>query len=246
MTSGRRRAWLAALLAPVIITPVCWSLYRKTGAQAATVCGGILILLVVTSAVTDVCRHKIYNWATYPAFVWAIGINTYASIRYAEPLAAPASPPAVSGERTFSARDEPPTHFTRLGAVGISDCLLGATACFTLMLIIYSLSGRGAGDVKLATVIGALLGFRQGLAALCLTYLFAGIAAISWTVWTEGPLCVLKKTVGWLLGWSHPRLAMWAFGDSGNSEVSRRPMPLGLFYALGTLSVLFELIPVSS
>ena len=51
---------------------------------------------------------------------------------------------------------------------------------FGMMLVIYvaTRGGTGAGDVKLAALLGAMLGFPQIVAGLMLGYILGGIAAV--------------------------------------------------------------------
>ena len=58
--------------------------------------------------------------------------------------------------------------------------LAGLGLGFGMMLVIYLVThgGTGAGDVKLAALLGAMLGFPQIVAGLALGYIFGGIAAV--------------------------------------------------------------------
>ena len=60
--------------------------------------------------------------------------------------------------------------------------------CFLITLFGYDLSGGGAGDVKLAAVIGALLGVHDGVFAVAYSYVVAAIAIIAWSTYNNGPL----------------------------------------------------------
>ena len=65
------------------------------------------------------------------------------------------------------------------GARGV-DCVLGALAAGGAMLSLYMGSrgrGLGLGDVKLAALIGALLGLRSGLVSLAVSFVFGGFIA---------------------------------------------------------------------
>ena len=120
--------------------------------------GGLLILLLAVCTVTDLSRHRIYNWATYSAFLWALLIN------------------ALCGRNTT------------LGTIGLNDSLLGAISGFGVMLIAYQLSRGGAGDVKLAVAIGAWLGVQSGILAIACSYIVGGAFIVAWTFWERGPL----------------------------------------------------------
>lgn len=242
---SRAAAWWIALVAPVVVAlVVSFAPVHELG-PLATVSGGILLLLLVTAAVTDVRAHCIYNWTTYPAILWAVGLNAYVSVRFPDQILPAAT--TVQSRVNFD-RDsgivEKLDEFDRLGAVGISRCLYGAGACFLLMLFVYSFSGRGAGDVKLATAIGALIGLRQGLAALCMTYLFAGLAILAWIIWQQGPVFVVKRTVRSAFGFFHPKFASPPDESRDLSAMLSRPIPLGLFHAIGTLVVVLNVIEV--
>ena len=58
--------------------------------------------------------------------------------------------------------------------------LAGSGLGFGMMLVIYLVTrgGTGAGDVKLAALLGAMLGFPQIVAGLALGYILGGITAV--------------------------------------------------------------------
>ena len=96
-----------------------------------------------------------------------------------------------------------------LGGVGIGECLAGAALCFVVTLFGYDLSGGGAGDVKLAAAIGALLGVARRHIRRAYSYVVAAIAIIAWSTWKHGPLALVKaggRTIGSMLGplWPFP------------------------------------------
>ena len=67
---------------------------------------------------------------------------------------------------------------------GIAEAYLWGSAGmglgFGMMLVVYLVTrgGTGAGDVKLAALLGAMLGFPQIVAGLALGYILGGIAAV--------------------------------------------------------------------
>ena len=110
---------------------------------------GVLSLALIVSCYTDFKSRKILNRVTYSASLFAITLIAISSI---------------------------------LGSLGIADvaslhtlptALAGGIVCFGFMLIIYMHGGCGAGDVKLALVIGTVLGVQLGLNALLWTHLSA-------------------------------------------------------------------------
>lgn len=207
--------WVAPAVPLVVAGP--WAAASRWFARpelACTLAGTTLAILLVVAAVTDVRRGKIYNWATYPAVLWALAINLPASLG-------------------LVGRDW-------LGAVGLSDCLLGFAACFVPMLLIFRGGGGGAGDVKLAGAMGALLGLERGFLALLCAYVAAGVGILALAIWTIGPVGLLTdgfRRVGsrWLPGHIPP--------PRDRSDFLRRRVRLGPYYAVGGLVVLSGVLP---
>ncbi len=125
-------------------------------AQLGTLNGLVLIALLCASSVTDLRQRKIYNWTTYPAWGWALVLNS------------------VSGSSAS------------LGAVGLRDSLAGAALCFGCVFCAYLASRGGAGDVKLAASMAALLGWEQGILAVAFGYVVAAAAITTERIAVEG------------------------------------------------------------
>ncbi|MEM9586233.1 MAG: A24 family peptidase [Planctomycetota bacterium] len=122
--------------------------------------GLMVTVVLVIASLTDLREHKIYNWLTYPAVIWGLVLSTLVSLTRLTSF-----PEAIFGEVTFT------------------SSLLGMLGCGLLMLVPYAMSGGGAGDVKLAMALGALLGFSTTLQVLCVGYLFASVyVAGRWVV----------------------------------------------------------------
>jgi prepilin peptidase CpaA len=227
----RRTYWAAALAMPLVIGPFWCLAWSAQGHWLGTLAGLVLLAVLGTCAVTDVQSHRIYNWATYSAFLWAILINLAASAlsRGGEPLWSTASGAWVAGQ-------------SMLGGVGIGQSLAGAGLCFLITLAGYHMSGRGAGDVKLAAALGALLGIQHGIFAVAYSYIVAAVAIIVWSTWVNGPLAIVKagfRTIGKVFG------PLWPFPPGpSDTALLLRPIPLGPYFAIGTLLVVLELVPV--
>ena len=229
----KQTCWTAALALPLVVGPAwCLVWYSLSlGHWLGTLAGFVLLVTLGTCAVTDFRNHRIYNWATYSAFLWALAINIAASSM-------------ASGEGALNQAYQRPTIVGPqiLGGVGIAQCLAGAGVCFLITLFGYHLSARGAGDVKLATVIGALLGFYDGVFAVAYSYVVAAVAIIVWSTWVNGPTALVKamlRSIGSLLG------PLWPFSiTAADSKLLLKPIPLGPFFAIGTLLVVLELVPV--
>jgi Flp pilus assembly protein protease CpaA len=234
MTS-KQICWAAALAFPLLVGPfwcVAWSLASPPSPVRwlGTLAGLVLLAALGTCTVTDVRGHRIYNWTTYSAFLWAVLINGAASV-------VPASGVVVASATTGAPSVGPEW----LGGFGIGQSLGGAALCFLITLAGYHMSGRGAGDVKLAAALGALLGVHHGVFAVAYSYIVAAAAIIVWSTWVNGPLAIVKaglRTVGKYLG------PLWPFPPtSSDSALLLRPIPLGPYFAIGTLLVVLELVP---
>lgn len=229
--STRQTYWAAALGLPLVVGPLWCLAWGSEAGRMGTLAGFVLLAVLATSAVTDAREHRIYNWATYSAFLWAVLINLAASFWYAGQAG-----PAAGYDRA------PVIGPAALGGVGIWQCLGGAGLCFLIGMFGYHLSGRGAGDVKLAAVIGAVLGVHDGVYAVAYSYIVAAIAIVAWSTWANGPLAIARaagRSIGTAFG------PLWPFPPTRtDSALLVRPIPLGPYFAIGTLLVALELVPV--
>jgi Flp pilus assembly protein protease CpaA len=236
--TNQQTRWWAALALPLVAGPSWCLAWRGHIGWPGTLAGFVLLSAVLTSAVTDFRNHRIYNWVTYTAFLWAIAINIAASIL--------SSDATSRASMFFAARLVGPEW---LGGVGIRQSLAGAALCFVVVLAAYHLSGGGAGDVKLATVIGALVGVRYGIFAVGYSYIIAAIAMTAWTVYRGGPLTLAKAMFITISNWIGLRLERMGIGwpfppREADVKVLFKPVPLGPFFAIGTLLVVFQLVPL--
>jgi prepilin peptidase CpaA len=229
MPMTKRTCWMYALALPLLAGPFWCLAWSFANHWLGSLSGLVLLAALATCTVTDVGRHRIYNWCTYSAFLWAILINIVASL-----WSAPGEP-LVSGMGTALVGP------TWLGGVGIGQSVGGAALCFLITLAGYYMSGRGAGDVKLAAALGALMGVHHGVFAVAYSYIVAAVAIIIWSIWANGPLAIVKaclRTIGTFLG------PWWPFPPStSDRSLLLRPIPLGPYFAIGTLLVVLELAP---
>jgi len=188
----------AGLLTRFVVPP-------EAGWWGSFAAGPVLLVLTVCT-VTDLHRHRIYNWATYSAFLWGVTASIIVS--------------------TAEKQDE--------AIVGPGDAIGGAILCFLLMMFAYSLSGRrGAGDVKLAAALGAWLGVRMGLSTIMHTYAVAGVGVVCWLMVLVGPVRVFRyllQTLGALL---LPKQVSLPKPDS--LPQVRLAVPMGPFFLVGTI-----------
>jgi prepilin peptidase CpaA len=226
MAPNRRRAWLLALAAPLILGPI-WALaVGWTQRPIGTLTDLVVILLLATCTYTDLRYRKIPNWATYSAFLWAVVINGIASATGWVP-----DPTEVDASSGFSWMG-----FLFHGSVGLAGCLIGAGLCFFIMIFIYEMAGGGAGDVKLVTALGGLFGVERSLQALIYSYIVAGVIIISWSIWMVGPSFLVKALARKIGSFILPR---WVEKPSAEQDkLLKLPVPLSLFFALGAVPVL--------
>jgi Flp pilus assembly protein protease CpaA len=228
---SKRNCWYAALALPLVLGPVWCLVWSSQGHWLGTLSGLALLAVLISCAVTDIQGHRIYNWATYSAFLWALLINIVASFWQA-------------GDHGYGSVSltEMAVGPKMLGAVGIGQSLGGAALCFIITLAGYHMSGRGAGDVKLATAIGALLGVNHGVFAVAYSYIVAAVAIIIWSIWVIGPLAIGRAFIRTIGNWLGP---LWPFPPTASdSALMLRPIPLGPYFAIGSLLVVLELVPV--
>lgn len=219
----RRHATAIAAATPMVMAPAL------CGPQGwTTITGLVLAQLLITASVTDLANRKIYNWSTYTAFAWAILINTPIS-RFAFPTAFPTVPSITSLAHTYG----------QLAPIGLQNSITGAVVCFAVMLVAYAVAHGGAGDVKLATVIGALVGVDDGILIIAFSYVLAAIAILSWTVWTLGPMVLVNALFRKLGSYILPELI--SPPSQRQQVLLEKPVPLAGFFALGTLVVLCDM-----
>lgn len=208
----RPLAWVIALLLPLVAGPV-WVAAAINGRSefplAASLTGFVVIATALAASYTDIRWHVIPNWVTYSAAAWGVGINAYASIV--------------------------PDSAESLGAVGLGASLTGLFLLFTLLLIVFSFTGGGAGDVKLAGAIGALLGFNLGAEALLYAFVAAGIAVGTWAIVSVGPLNVVRLLARRCGG---QYFSNWISRPTeSDRQILLKSIPLGPFFAVGMLIV---------
>ena len=135
-----RLSWSLGLLTPVVVIPVwIWMIDNRLPNRLGTASGLILIQLLAVSTYTDLTRRKILNAFTFSSILWAILLNLVATL---VPRQIPLASVATS-------------NLEWLGAIGTGRCLSGLGICFAVMFFVFMLSGRGAGDVKIAGAIAS-------------------------------------------------------------------------------------------
>ncbi len=152
----RHRLWLLAIITPLVVGPIWCACLSWLPAPLGTLNGLILVAMLGMATVTDLRQRKIYNWTTYPAWGWALFLNV------------------ISGPSLL------------IGTVGLRDSLAGSAICFGWVFCAFVCSRGGAGDVKLAAAMGALLGCECGVLAVAFGYVVAGASILTVRILADG------------------------------------------------------------
>ena len=121
------------------------------------------------------------------------------------------------------------------GLEGFFFSLRGLSFGLVIFLVPYCLGGMGAGDVKLMSVVGAVLGWSQTLLALLFIALCGGVIALGLMI-SRG---TTKQTMSRLL---MSLLFFGAYGDAAQLKVNKEDNRDGIPYALaitGGVSLFF-------
>lgn len=123
----------------------------------------ILWLLLAIAAATDVARHEIYNWTTYPGMLAGLLLS-------------------AGGLGVFPA-----------GTEGAAASVMGFVACGLIMLTAFVFFEMGGGDVKLIAMVGAFLGLERGIEALLWTFSLGFVLGVAIIIWQAGAWHLLCK-----------------------------------------------------
>ena len=142
----------------------------------------LLLGLLGVATVTDVLRHRIYNWTTYSGSLAAIGLNAVGSMWL-----------------SMQGGNEPLGRWLEsLGWIGFSHSLLGFLACGFILLVCFVFFKVGGGDVKMMAMLGAFLGPDQGIEAMLWTFVLGACMGLILLVWRMGPLRLIIRVFGHL------------------------------------------------
>jgi Flp pilus assembly protein protease CpaA len=140
----------------------------------------LLLGLLAVATATDLWRHRIYNWTTYPGILAALGMNA---------LGAGLLRGGLLEEATLR----------HLGWIGLAESALGFLICGGVMLVCYVLLQVGGGDVKLIAMLGAFLGQERGVETMLWTFVLGACLGLIVLVWRVGPLRLIASVGGHLL-----------------------------------------------
>ena len=140
----------------------------------------LLLGLLVVATATDLRRHKIYNWTTYPGILTALVLNGIGTVLVAT---------------TGTDPDGLAQSLQSLGWVGLAESVIGFLACGLVLLVCYVLFKVGGGDVKLMAMLGAFLGADRGIEAMLWTFVLGGCMGLIVLVWRVGPVRLTARVL---------------------------------------------------
>jgi prepilin peptidase CpaA len=162
----------------------------------------LLLGLLIVATVTDLARHRIYNWTTYPGVLAAWAINALGTVwlAIAGASAAGGQQPVDHHPPWLAATgSDPETLCDWLGCIGLRDSLLGFLVCGAVLVVCFVLFKVGGGDVKLMAMLGAFLGVDAGLRAMLWTFVLGGCTGLIVLVWRVGPVRLAAAAARYLV-----------------------------------------------
>lgn len=170
----------------------------------------LLLTLLAIATVTDLLRHKIYNWTTYPGILAGVTWNALGSLLL------------DAGQLTEE-------ELQSAGWVGVGASAGGLALCGGILLVCFVLFHVSGGDVKLMAMIGAVVGWERGLEAMLWTFVLGACMGLIVLIWRVGPWTLLVRGLRQLL-WTL-RLGGW----SPLTETERAQLQTPLFLAPAAL-----------
>lgn len=122
----------------------------------------VLLGLLLVVSWTDISKHEIPNWATYPGMVIGLLLN-------------------IAGLGKLGS-----------GLEGGLASLGGFLLCGFIILFAFILFPMGGGDVKIIAMIGAFLGVEHGLMALLWTFSVGFVIGAGIVIWQNGFLQIVR------------------------------------------------------
>lgn len=232
--ASRSSSWRLFTFLPA--AGLLWAFYAQQASPAdsfwQTWTGFILASTLVAATVTDLARHKIPNYITYPAVGWLLSLGLLqVSLKAFGTLPVDASGPAVLS--VGAAR-----WTLLLGAPPIAEQFAGLGICFVVMFVIFMNAGGGGGDVKIAAVVGAALGPTPGLTAIVAAHIAAGAFALAWAMLKFGPVMILTS-IGRKIGSFF--VPLWILPpDVEERRLLSLPIPLAPFFLLGAVYAVWQ------
>ncbi|HEY1064535.1 MAG TPA: prepilin peptidase [Pirellulales bacterium] len=216
------------------ITPVVGPLW-VLGAQAlhvdhyfGTIAGFTVLALLLVATYNDVLWKIIPNWATFPAFFWAILLNLWGSIEIGAQLGRETLSVSIGGD--------PNVALSISGAIGVQPAILGGAVALLAVLLLAAFVGTGFGDAKLALVLGSFLGWGPSLRLVVVMLAVNGISVMIWSAFKHGPF----KLIGAVLRRVGSQLAPASVLPPGPEELAllRARFPMAFSFLVAAIIVI--------
>jgi len=203
---------LALMFAGVVFMVVCG---EQLPGRLGTFLGGVLVTTSVIATVSDLNYRKIWNSTTFSALFIIVVIH---GIVYG----------GFVSEGTRPA----------LGVISTDQAFLGGAVCLVLTGLPFLVTHKGAGDVKLAVVSGAVLGPLSGIAAVVLAYLLAACLLASFYFMKSGVLMTVRSVLRLIFSWILP---LW-IAQPGEEEQAllKSSIPLAPGFCLAAIIMLYR------
>ncbi len=172
----------------------------------------LLLALLAVAAVTDVWRHKVYNWTTYTGIGAALVLSGLAG---------------VVGRGALS-------------SITLGESVVGFLLCGFVMLVCFVFFRLGGGDVKLIAMIGAFLGPGAGIEAMLWTLVLGGATGIVVLVWKLGLWKLVRRVVQQVL-W-RVRIGSWGPLSDEERQQLKMPLFLAPNALVAVVIVQFALL----
>jgi prepilin peptidase CpaA len=117
------------------------------------------------------------------------------------------------------------------GSTGLAAALLGVGAAFGALVVPYAVGALGAGDVKAAMALGALLGPAAALALLAFALVFGAVIALATVAASGQAREVLSRW--WVSVATSFATRRWVFLAAPPGTVADRGIPFGVALGFG-------------
>ena len=181
----------------------------------ATFLGGVLITASSIACVSDLKYRKIWNSTTFSTLFIVFGVHVILHSCHA----------SETVRRAW-------------GAISVNQALLGTIVCLLLTGLPFLITHKGAGDVKLAMLCGAILGALSGIAAVVLAYLFAACLLVSFHFYKHGVFTTVRSVLKLIFSWILP---LWVpQPNAEENALLKSSLPLAPGFCLATIVMLYR------
>jgi len=119
------------------------------------------------------------------------------------------------------------------GAHSIQDAIYGLIVCFLIFIPFYILGGMGAGDVKMISVIGFMLGLQGGILAAAFALIAGSLIGLS-IVFSKGNIAsIFPYAYGVITGIFNIKIDSRQIVDTSKDNIGHKRFPYAVAIATG-------------